>query len=290
MGKSDLALDLAIRFEGEVINGDSRQVYRGFDIGTDKPTPQDRRRVRHHLLDVTEPEQRFSAADFARLATEAAFSILERGHLPIVVGGSGLYLKALVDGLFPGPGRDDETRRCLHREAEARGLEGLYRRLAEADPAYARKINPRDEVRIIRALEVLSLTGVPLSEHFRRTESFLKDVQTVKIGLKLDRKELNKRINDRVDRMFERGLVEEVRALLGRSVPPDAPAFQALGYRHVFSYFKKDVTLEQAKDLTRQDTRRFAKRQMTWFRKMPGVTWFEAGEPQAVADFVRSRL
>jgi tRNA dimethylallyltransferase len=290
VGKSGLALDLALRFGGEVINGDSMQVYRGFDIGTDKPSPQDRRLVPHHLLDVVDPEQQFSAADFVRLAKEAVDSILERGGLPIVVGGSGLYLKALVDGLFPGPGRNAEIRRRLRRQAEAEGLGSLYGRLLEADPAYARKIGPRDEVRIIRALEVFTLTKVPLSTHFSRTESSLKDVQTVKIGLKLERKELIIRIEARVDRMFEQGLVEEVRTLLGRNVPPQAPPFQALGYRHVLRYLKNETSLERAVALTKQDTRRFAKRQMTWFRKMPGVAWFEAHDRRAVADHVQHHL
>jgi len=242
------------------------------------------------VLDVADPEEQFSAADFVRLAVEAANSILERGKLPIVVGGSGLYLKALVDGLFPGPGRDTEIRRRLRRQAEAEGLESLYRKLEEADPAYARKISPQDEVRIIRALEVFSLTQVPLSVHFSRTESSLKDVQTVKIGLKLERKELIQRIETRVDRMFKGGLVEEVRTLLGRSVPPDAPPFQALGYRHVLRYLKNEISLEQAAGLTKQDTRRFAKRQMTWFHKMPGVTWFEADDLRTVADHVQHHL
>ena len=290
MGKSALALDLALRFEGEVINGDSMQVYRGFDIGTDKPSLEDRRRVPHHGLDVADPEHQYSAADFARLAAETALAILERGRLPCVVGGSGLYLKALVDGLFPGPGRDEEIRRGLRREAEERGWESLYCRLVQMDPEYAQKISPRDKVRIIRALEVLTLTGVPLSAHFRRTESSLKDVQTVKIGLKLERKELQQRIEARVDRMFDRGLVDEVRTLLGRNVPADAPPFQALGYRHVLRYLKNETPLDQAKALTKQDTRQFAKRQMTWFRKMAGVAWFEAHDFQAVADFVQSRL
>ena len=290
MGKSALAMDLALRFNGEVINGDSRQVYRGFDIGTDKPSAEDRRLVPHHVLDVVDPEQQFSAADFVRLAVEAANSILERGKLPIVVGGSGLYLKALVDGLFPGPGRDTEIRRRLRRQAEAEGLESLYRRLEATDPAYARKISPQDEVRIIRALEVFTLTQVPLSVHFSRTESSLKDVQTVKIGLKLERKELIQRIETRVDRMFKGGLVEEVRTLLGRSVPPDAPPFQALGYRHVRRYLKNEISLEQAAGLTKQDTRWFAKRQMTWFGKMPGVAWFEADDLPTVADHVQHHL
>jgi tRNA dimethylallyltransferase len=290
VGKSALAVELALRFGGEVINGDSMQVYRGFDIGTAKPSMEERRKVPHHLLDILGPEEQFSAADFVRLAAEAITAILSRGRLPIVAGGTGLYLKALLDGLFPGPGRDSEVRRRLREKAEAEGLESLYRRLEETDPAYARKVGPHDRVRIIRALEVFYLTQVPLSAHFNRTEPSLKDVQIIKIGLKLDRKELVKRIEDRVDRMLEQGFVEEVRSLLARNVSPDAPPFQALGYRHVQRYLNNETSLEQAVALTKQDTRQYAKRQMTWFRKMTGIVWFEAGEDRAAAGYVGDHL
>jgi tRNA dimethylallyltransferase len=290
VGKSALAVELALRFAGEVINGDSMQVYRGFDIGTAKPSAQERRKVPHHLLDIIEPEEQFNAADFVRLAVEVIAAILDKGRLPIVVGGTGLYLKALLDGLFPGPGRDSEVRRRLRERAEAEGWESLYRRLEETDPAYARKVGPRDKVRIIRALEVFYLTQVPLSAHFSRTEPSLKDVQIIKIGLKLDRKELVKRIEDRVDRMFEQGFVAEVRNLLARNVSPDAPPFQALGYRHVRRYLNNEISLAQAVALTKQDTRQYAKRQMTWFRKMTGIVWFEAGEGRAAAGYVRDHL
>jgi tRNA dimethylallyltransferase len=274
VGKSRVAVDLALRFEGEVINGDSVQVYRGFDIGTDKPGPEARRGVRHHLIDIVDPGVQFTAADFVREALAAARQIAERGRLPIVAGGTGLYLKALLDGLFPGPGRDQALRDALEAEAREHGLETLFRRLEAVDPAYARKIGERDRIRIVRALEVYEATRRPLSEHFLRTESPVKDINVVRIGLRLDRQALFRRIEDRVDRMFENGLVEEVQGLLERGVPQNAPPFRALGYRHVLKHFRGEGTLEDTVARTKLDTRHYAKRQMTWFRKMDGVAWF----------------
>ncbi len=273
MGKSRVAVDLALRFEGEVINGDSVQVYRGFDIGTDKPGPEARRGVRHHLIDIVDPVVQFTAADFVREALAAAREIARRGRLPIVAGGTGLYLKALLDGLFPGPGRDEALRKALESEARERGLEPLFRRLEAVDPAYARKIGERDRIRIVRALEVYEATGRPLSEHFLRTESPVKGIDVVRIGLRLDRQTLVRRIEDRVDRMFGKGLVEEVRGLLQRGIPESAPPFRALGYRHVLKHFRGEMSLEDTVARTKIDTRHYAKRQMTWFRKMDGVTW-----------------
>ncbi len=274
MGKSRVAVDLALRFEGEVINGDSVQVYRGFDIGTDKPGPEEQRGVRHHLVDIVDPVVQFTAADFVREALEAAREIAGRGRLPIVAGGTGLYLKALLDGLFPGPGRDQALRDALEAEAREHGLEPLFRRLAAVDPEYARKIGERDRVRIVRALEVYEATRRPLSEHFLRTESPVKGIDVVRIGLRLDRQTLFRRIEGRVDRMFEKGLVDEVRGLIERGIPESAPPFRALGYRHVLKHLRGGMTLEDTIAQTKLDTRHYAKRQMTWFRKMGGVAWF----------------
>jgi tRNA dimethylallyltransferase len=202
VGKSRVAVDLALRFGGEVISGDSIQVYRGFDLGTDKPSAEARRGVPHHLIDVVGPEVQFTAADFVREALAAAEGIAARGRLPIVAGGTGLYLKALCDGLFPGPGRDPALRASLEAEAREKGLEALFRRLEAVDPEYARKIRGRDRIRIVRALEVHAATGRPISEHFRATESPIKGRAVVRLGLRLEREEINRRIDARVDRMF----------------------------------------------------------------------------------------
>ncbi len=290
VGKSRVAVDLALRFGGEIVGGDSIQVYRGFDIGTDKPSPAERRGVPHHLIDIVDPTVQFTAADFVREALAAARGIASRGRLPIVAGGTGLYLKALIDGLFPGPGRDPAVRAALEAEVREKGLEALFRRLQAVDPAYAAKIRDRDKVRIVRALEVYEATGRPISEHFRATASPVADRTVVRLGLRLDRAVLVRRIEERVERMFARGLVDEVRGLLARGVPDDAPPFRALGYRHVLAHLRAGLALEEAVALTKTDTRQYAKRQMTWFRKMDGVAWFSPDDGPGLEEHLRNQL
>ncbi|MHB8094108.1 MAG: tRNA (adenosine(37)-N6)-dimethylallyltransferase MiaA [Candidatus Aminicenantales bacterium] len=290
VGKSRTSLKLALKFGGEIINCDSMQVYRGFDIGTDKPPTHDRKAVPHHLLDLVDPEVQFTAADFVAGALGAIRDIRRRKRLPIVVGGTGLYVRALLEGLFPGPGRNPEIRRRLEDEAAGEGLENLFRRLETIDPDYARTIRGRDRVRIIRALEVHEVSGKTMSEHFPATESFVKEFQTVKIGLDLDRKDLYSRIEDRVDRMFEAGLPAEVERLIGRGVREDAPPFKALGYKWVLKSLKGEINLEEAKARTKLDTRHYAKRQMTWFRKMEGIVWFSPEDYAALEEYVAKNI
>lgn len=290
VGKSVTAVHLAQRFDGEIVNCDSIQVYRGFDVGTAKPPAELRQAVTHHLLDIVEPDRQFTAADFAREALEAIRAIQSRNRLPFLVGGTGLYFKALLDGLFPGPGRDDSLRRRLSENIRADGLEGLRQKLEEVDPAYAQLIGPRDTVRIIRALEVFYLTQKPLSEHFQATRSPLRGFHPIKIGLKLKREELYRRIEVRVERMFASGLVDEVRGLLARGVREEAPPFRALGYRHVLGYLRGKISLDEAIALTKKDTRHYAKRQMTWFKKMSGIQWFEADELASLEAYLEAQL
>jgi tRNA dimethylallyltransferase len=290
VGKSRTALGLAIKFRGEIINGDSVQVYMGFDIGTDKPSLEDRRMVPHHLFDVVAPDVQFTAADFVREALAAAAGIVGRGRVPFVVGGTGLYLKALVDGLFPGPGRDPALRAELEAEARDKGLETLFRRLEGIDPVYAQKVRSRDRVRIIRALEVWRLTGRPISEHFHRTASPSTGYRVIKVGLELERASLYRRIDERVERMFASGLLDEARGLLARGVGEDAPPFRALGYRQALACLRGELSLEEAKALTKTDTRHYAKRQMTWFRKMDGVAWFPADSGPALEQYLQILL
>jgi tRNA dimethylallyltransferase len=290
VGKSRIAVDLALRFGGEVISGDSIQVYRGFDVGTDKPGPETRRGVPHHLIDIVGPEVQFTAADFVREALAAARAVAGRGGLPIVAGGTGLYIKALCDGLFPGPGRDPVLRAALEAEAREKGLEALFRRLEAVDPEYAAKIRGRDRVRIIRALEVHAATGRPISEHFRATESPVKGRTVVRLGLRLEREALYARIDQRVDRMFARGLVDEVRGLLARSVPESAPPFRALGYSHVLRHLRGEIGCDEAAALTKTDTRHYAKRQMTWFRKMADIAWFSPDDGPTLEEYVQNQL
>lgn len=290
VGKSRVAVDLALRFGGEVISGDSIQVYRGFDIGTDKPPAASRRGVRHHLIDIVGPEVQFTAADFVREALKAAGEITSRGHLPLIAGGTGLYIKALVDGLFPGPGRNPALRAALEATAQEEGLDSLFRRLQTIDPEYAQKIRSRDRVRIIRALEVHAATGLPISEHFRRTESPVRGRNVLRLGLRLERDALYRRIDDRVEQMFERGLVEEVRGLLERGVAENAPPFRALGYSHVLRLLRGEVSREEAVASTKADTRHYAKRQTTWFRKMEDVAWFSPDDGPALEEHVQNHL
>lgn len=292
VGKSELALWLARELTGEIISCDSMQVYRGFDLGTDKPGPEARQAIPHHLIDIIDPEEQFSAADFARLAVKTAEEIVGRGRLPIVVGGTGLYHKALVEGLFPGPGKNPALRKELKQEAERFGLGTLYEKLRQVDPEYAEKISPSDSIRIIRALEVYLLTSIPLSQHFRQTRSPLeaKGFNLIQIGLKLDRNELYRRIEARVEKMFTSGLVEEVKDLLARGVPEEAAPFKGLGYRQVLQYLNGEISLPEAIELTKLETRHFAKRQLTWFKKSPGITWFEASDRSGLIKFVKQKL
>ena len=287
-GKSAAALALAERLKGEIINCDSMQVYRGFDIGTDKPSAEDRRRAPHHLLDIVDSRTQFTAADFTILAVETIGAIRARGRLPFVVGGTGLYVRALLNGLFPGPGRDDAVREALEREAREGGLQSLWQRLRDADPDYGAKVGVRDRIRIFRALEVLALTGRTMSENFRATRSRVADFRILKIGLEWERAELYRRIEARVDRMFERGLVEEAAGLLASGVDEAAPPFRALGYEHVLRFLKGEIGRDEAAALTKIDTRHYAKRQLTWFRKMDGLRWFRPDDLGTIQAFIET--
>lgn len=292
VGKSALAVDLAKKFRGEIISCDSRQIYCGFDIGTDKPPAAVRQAIPHHLIDVAAPEEKFSAADFARLALEKIDLIISRGNLPLIVGGTGLYHRALVAGLFPGPGRDDSLRARLKEEAQNKGLDSLYQQLQQIDPAYAEKISPADSLRIIRALEVFYLTGQPLSRHFDRTVSPLENRGFIlyQIGLKLKREELYRRIDERVNRMFAEGLVKEAKQLLERGISEESTPFKGLGYRQVLRYLKGEISLEEAMTLTQIETRHYAKRQLTWFKKSKGITWFEADDREGLENYIQECL
>ncbi|MCX7973164.1 MAG: tRNA (adenosine(37)-N6)-dimethylallyltransferase MiaA [Candidatus Aminicenantes bacterium] len=290
VGKSRLALRLAADFNGEIINCDSMQVYRGFDIGTDKPGLEMRQQVPHHLLDIIDPHDQFNAATFVSFALKAIEEIISRHRLPFVVGGTGLYIKALIDGLFPGPGRDPQIRQQIEEEGRQYGFPHLHAKLMTIDPEYGRKIHPNDRIRIVRALEIYTLTGRPISEHFKKTQPYLKDFLIVKIGLKLDREELKSKIEERVERMFARGMVEEVKQLLAKGVNPKAPPFQALGYKQVLRYLRKEISLEEAIELTKKETKQYAKRQMTWFRQMSGITWFNPEEYEKIKMFLKEKL
>lgn len=290
VGKSATGITLAKKFGGEIINCDSMQVYKGFDIGTDKPPLQKREKVPHHLLDIVDASSQFTAADFVNCALEAIAGILQKKKLPFIVGGTGLYLKALLDGLFEGPGRDSLLRQKLEKEVEKNGLRSLRKKLEDVDPVYSQKIGKNDRIRIVRALEVFTLTGKPLSEHFLNTKPYLEDFHILKIGLKLERELIYKKIEERVDKMFGNGIVQEVEALLDKGVDENSPLFRALGYKHVLKFLRKEISLEEAISLTKKSTRHYAKRQMTWFRKIKGVNWFYTDDLSSIIEYLERKL
>ena len=273
-GKSALALALAEFLDGEVVNYDSVQVYRGFDIGSGKLAPEERRGVPHHLLDAVEAEEQFTAGDYRREALRVLAGIKERARVPVFVGGTGLYLRAVFMGLFDAPPRSEELRGRLRGIAERRGREFLHRLLKRLDPPAAARVQPRDAQKTVRALEVCILARTPISKMQARGRSGLQGYRVVKVGLDPERKELYARINRRVEQMFAVGLVDETRALLARQDSSRIKALEALGYRQACAVVKGQMSLPEAILETQVATRRYAKRQMTWFRKEAGVAWW----------------
>jgi tRNA dimethylallyltransferase len=277
-GKSELAMAVAESLGGEIVNADALQVYRGFDIGTAKPGPADRERVPHHLIDILEPGEIYSAGEFARRAREAIAVIQGRGRLPVVVGGSGLYLRALFFGISPIPPGDPAVQEVLRERLAAEGLTNLRKELARIDPKTEARLAPGDTQRVLRALEVARVTGRPLSSWIAEQPFGTQAIAAVRVGLTLPRAILYDRIAGRVARMLEAGWLAEVEGLLRRGLSPRLPAFQAIGYRQLVRHLEGDGSLELAVAGIVQETRRFAKRQETWFRKEPDVTWFSAQE------------
>jgi tRNA dimethylallyltransferase len=274
VGKSDLAINLAQALDGEIINADSQQVYRGLNIGTGKPSTVELEAAPHHLIDVVDPDEEFNVAVFRRLATQTAKGIWSRRKTPIVCGGTGLYLKALTRGLFVGPSQDKAVRKVLDAEIEKDGLSSLYERLRQVDPAATYWIHPNDRQRITRALEVYELTGKPMSvwqsEHGFRESPF----EPLKIGLDRPRDDLYKRINERCEWMIQQGLVEEVKGLIAKGYSLELKPLQSVGYRHAGLFLAGVMPLADAVTLMKRDTRRLAKRQLTWFRGDKEIRWF----------------
>jgi len=277
-GKTDLAVRLAERISAEIINADSMQVYLGMDIGTAKPSPEMRRRVPHHLIDIVSPDANFSAADFRREAARAIADIEGRGRKAIVVGGTGLYIRALLQGLAPSPGGDEACREELAALAEEKGNEELVRLLADVDPVAARRLHVNDRKRLIRALEVYRQSGRALTS-FQEEHGF-PDVPylTLKIGLRVEREELYRRIDRRVGEMMAAGLVDEVRRLLAAGYAADMKSLRSIGYKEICSYLAGRCGLDEAVTLIKRDSRRYAKRQITWFGRDPEIKWLDYPE------------
>lgn len=273
---------LAETFRGEIVACDSTAVYRGIDIGTDKVAIEEQRGIPHHLVDVVGPTDRYSAADYSRDASAVVGAILERGRVPVVVGGTGLYYRALVRGMFPGPARDEHLRARLSNVARRRGVDALHRWLGRVDPASARRIQPRDEKRLVRALEVYMLTGRPLTDHFEETTSPIAGVDVLTIGLSMPRPWLRERVARRVDAQVSRGVVVEVESLLASGVPASAHAFSGLVYRQIVGMLRGERDLDATRELIVRENMRYARRQLIWFRKEPNVRWLDGpGESEA---------
>ena len=292
VGKTALSLDLAQEFDGEIVSADSRLLYKGLDIGTAKPSPEERARVPHHVIDVTTPDRPLSLAEYLDLAHRAIDEIHRRGRIPFLVGGTGQYVWALVEGWKAPPVPPDEALRArLEEEARRKGPHALYERLRELDPDAAARIDPRNVRRIIRALEVIEHTGRPFSQQRSKEPP---PYAVLLIGLTRPREELYRRIDERIERMIRAGLVDEVRRLLEAGYDPTLPALTGIGYRQIAAYLRGEVSLEEAKQAMRKATRRYVRHQYNWFRlDDPRIRWFDLSRPGAyeeIRTFIRQWL
>lgn len=273
VGKTEVAIELAKRIRAEIISADSRQIYKEMDIGTAKPSSAVRQKVPHHLIDLVFPDEIFDVAGFKARAEAIIKELQKKDKLPILVGGSGLYIKAVVDGLFVGPGADWKWREKLKKKEKKEGRGTLHQELERVDPTTASRLHPHDQRRIIRALEVYHLSGKPISSYQTQFPSVLKS--TVMIGLERGRESLYRLIDTRVDRMVAEGLIEEVESLLSKGYSEDLPSLQGLGYQQIIAYLRGEYPQEEAIRLIKRDTRRFAKRQMSWFKRDKRILWID---------------
>jgi tRNA dimethylallyltransferase len=289
-GKSELALRIAEQFRGEVVNCDSLQIYRYFNIGTAKLAPDDMRGVPHHLIDILDPDRVFTAGEYARLGRAALTAISGRGGLPVVAGGTGFYLRALFSGLFRGPARDAAMReRLAARERRRPG--SLHRLLGRFDPAAAARIHAHDVPKVMRALEVRLLARRPVTEMFREGRDALEGYRTLKLGLTPDRDELYRRLDERCRRMFESGLLEEVQSILDMGFSLEAKPFESHGYRQAVQMLRGELNAREALFYAQRNTRNYAKRQMTWFRKEPDMEWLKGfGDDPHIQDVALTRV
>jgi tRNA dimethylallyltransferase len=292
VGKTDLSLAIARDLDAEIVGGDSRQVYRFLDIGTAKPSIAQRHIVPHHLIDILNPDDPLNAAGFAQLAWGCIHAIEARGKQPVVVGGSGLYIRALTDGLFAGPGAHPCLRTALEAEVHSLGLQSLHDRLAAVDQAAANRIHPHDRVRIIRALEIYTLTGRPISQWQCQWQNPVRPRTFVLIGLTRDREDLRQRMAARTEAMLQMGLEGEVRRLLSMGYSSTLPTLQSVGYGEMVAYLGGAWDLTRARELIERHTWRLAKRQMTWFRRIPGIHWISLTEmpDSAAIELIHSLL
>lgn len=290
VGKTKAAIAIAERIGGEIVGADSRQIYRYMDIGTAKPTPEERARVPHHLIDIRNPDEEYSAAEYAKDASAVIQNIHTRRKIPLLVGGTGLYIQAVLYGLFEGPGRDEAFRARMRTLAEVHGTAHLYRELLCIDPKTAQRVHSNDLIRIIRALEVHHLTGKPISEHQVSATESLVHCHSCFLVLTTERTTLYARINARVDQMIDQGLVEEVQDLLKRGYHEGLNSMKSVGYKEITEYLSGTRDLPSAIDLIKRNTRRYAKRQLTWFRKYQTPFWICRENAETLEDIVERCL
>ncbi|HXG38263.1 MAG TPA: tRNA (adenosine(37)-N6)-dimethylallyltransferase MiaA [Bacteroidota bacterium] len=291
-GKTPLSCLLAEQLNGEIISADSRQVYKHLDIGTAKPSREQLKQIKHHFIDILEPTEEYSAGQYGKEALSTVKRILQRGRFPILVGGSGLYIRAVIDGLFEGPGKDPEVRFQLEQRLREEGAEALLEQLKKVDPQSATMMSPSKPRRILRALEVYYITGKPLSK-FHAEQQRQSDIEFVQFGLHWDRKELYKRINERVDRMMQHGFLDEVRGLKKMGLSSSLNALNTVGYKELFEYLDGKLRLDEAVELIKRNTRRFAKRQLTWFRADKRIRWIAMSTQrdfEAIAKQIREQF
>ncbi len=290
IGKTSVAIDIAGAFNGEIISADSMQIYRYMDIGTAKPTIEEQIRVRHHIINIVDPDEKFDAAKFSKRAHEKIIELYNDGISPLVVGGTGLYIKALVHGLFDADTVNDDIRSKLKKEAVIHRPGFLHKRLTACDPSAAEKIHPNDTYRIIRALEMVEATGKTISKHQEGHRFKNKRYKVFKIGLRMERKALYDHINKRVDAMMEKGLVDEVKGLLDRGYSENLKSMQSIGYRHIVDFIKGRLSWDETLRTFKRDTRRYAKRQMTWFNADPEIVWVNPGDVEDMTTRVKDFL
>ena len=290
VGKTEIAIQLAQRLDAEIVSVDSRQIYRQMDIGTAKPTAEEQQAARHHLIDCVDISQPFSVADYQSLADAAITDIQDRDKQVLLVGGAGLYFRAIVDGLFEGPGADPLLRERLEREAAQRGVDVLHERLRACDPVSADRIHPNNIVRVIRALEVYELTGTPMSELQQQWHPEKQRYPFIAFGLTMPRALLYRRIEQRVDVMLANGLIAEVESLLAAGYARDTVALQSFGYRELIAYLDGECTYLEAVQQLKQNTRRFAKRQLTWFRKDTRVEWIDRESTPDIVTYLLEKI
>jgi len=291
-GKTALSLSLARHFNGEIVSCDSVAVYREIEIGTAKPTREERAMVAHHMIDVVSPDEEFTAGEYARRARQVLCEISGREKLPVVVGGTGLYLRALLEGLFPGPVRSDALRERLRAQSQKKGPGYLHRVLARMDRAASERIHANDESKILRAIEVCLAARAPMTEQWKHGRDPLRGYRTLKLGLTPPREQLYERINERARTMFDRGLVEETQHLLDRYGARAVTPLKSLGYRQATQLIAGELTRDEAIAAAQQGHRNYAKRQMTWFRREKGVQWLEGfgDSPEVEREAVRAVL